>query len=318
MDVDDQTNSNHASTVDPDEQPSSNHLNLDTANSSTSNTNSTSTPNRTNNSRRSNRRGSSARAPCGYLVFASESRKRLIKDNPGIPFGEMSRMIGDQWRRLTASERDKYEEKARERAREQEISQVTSTTNTTSTTPSTLTTASNTLSTTTPINTQIPTNHTNTNSFDSQHQMPIIASQRIVNGGVTINGGHYQVNPNLSNLHQINGNLTTITKPPPAAAIVTGPPRTQRLVHSEAYLRYIENLKSDNQFISDWPKQLKASMNNNHQPNNGNSTSRTLPSNWFSNNSPGLYNNVYEALWSMRDNMWSDVIRIRNVLSDEW
>ena len=51
MDVDDQTNSNHASTVDPDEQPSSNHLNLDTANSSTSNTNSTSTPNRTNNSR---------------------------------------------------------------------------------------------------------------------------------------------------------------------------------------------------------------------------------------------------------------------------
>ncbi|CAF1508947.1 unnamed protein product, partial [Adineta steineri] len=32
----------------------------------------------------------------------------------------------------------------------------------------------------------------------------------------------------------------------------------------------------------------------------------------------GFYNNVYEALWSMRDNMWSDVVRVRNVLSDEW
>ena len=51
---------------------------------------------------------------------------------------------------------------------------------------------------------------------------------------------------------------------------------------------------------------------------NGSNTTRTLPSNWFTNNSPGLYNNVYEALWSMRDNMWSDVVRIRNVLSDEW
>ncbi|CAF0899175.1 unnamed protein product [Rotaria sp. Silwood1] len=292
MDVDDQTNSNHASNVDGDEHQS-NHLNFETANSSNNNNtnnnlNTSSVQNRNNNSRKNNRRGSSARAPCGYLVFASESRKRLIKDNPGIPFGEMSRMIGDQWRRLTASERDKYEEKARERAREQEVSSAPTT--------------------------QATTNTTTTN-YDS-HSMPVINTQRIVNGGVTVNG-HYQTNPTLSNVHSMNGNIQTIPKPP-ATAIVTCPPRTQRLVHSEAYLRYIENLKPDNQFISDWPKQLKASMNNISNTNNGNNTSRTLPSNWFLNGSPGLYNNVHEALWSMRDNMWSDVIRIRNVLSDEW
>jgi hypothetical protein len=57
MDVDDQTNSNHASNVDGDEHQS-NHLNLDTANSSNSinnntnnNLNSPSVPNRNNNSR---------------------------------------------------------------------------------------------------------------------------------------------------------------------------------------------------------------------------------------------------------------------------
>ena len=58
MDVDDQTNSNHASNVDGDEHQS-NHLNLDTANSSNTintnnnntNQNSPSVPNRNNNSR---------------------------------------------------------------------------------------------------------------------------------------------------------------------------------------------------------------------------------------------------------------------------
>ncbi|CAF1185958.1 unnamed protein product [Rotaria magnacalcarata] len=298
MDVDDQTNSNHASNVDGDEHQS-NHLNSDTANSSNNtNTNlSTSTvPSRSSTSRKNNRRGSSARAPCGYLVFASESRKRLIKDNPGIPFGEMSRMIGDQWRRLTATERDKYEEKARERAREQEVSSAPTTTQTSITTNTTPTTIA-------------------TTTHDS-HNMPVINTQRMVNGSVTLNG-HYQTNATLSNVHPMNGNMQTIPKPP-SAAVVTCPPRTQRLVHSEAYLRYIENLKPDNQFISDWPKQLKASMNTVSNTNNGNNSSRTLPSNWFLNGSPGLYNNVHEALWSMRDNMWSDVIRIRNVLSDEW
>lgn len=301
MDVDDQTNSN----VDGDDHQS-NHLNVDTANSSanSNNVSSPSVPNRTNNTSRkaANRRSSTARAPCGYLVFASESRKRLIKDNPGIPFGEMSRMIGDQWRRLTASERDKFEEKARERAREQEINsalspQVTNNNNSSSSTTPTTTTPT-------------PTAH------ETTHNMPVINTQRMVNGSVTING-HYQPNPAIQNVHQMNGNIHMIAKPP-AAAIVTCPPRTQRLVHSEAYLRYIENLKPDNQFISDWPKQLKASMTNTTNPTNGTNTSRTLPTNWLLNGSPGLYNNVHEALWSMRDNMWSDVIRIRNVLSDEW
>ncbi len=57
MEVDDQTNSNHANNVDGDEHQS-NHLNLDTANSSNSINNNTnnslnspSVPNRNNNSR---------------------------------------------------------------------------------------------------------------------------------------------------------------------------------------------------------------------------------------------------------------------------
>lgn len=63
-----------------------------------------------------------------------------MRDNPGIPFGDLSRIIGDQvsssrsldetdhltllflsqWRRLSAPERDKYEERAREQAKERD------------------------------------------------------------------------------------------------------------------------------------------------------------------------------------------------------
>ncbi|CAF2601556.1 unnamed protein product [Rotaria sp. Silwood2] len=222
-----------------------------------------------NNNLKSNRRASSSRPPCGYLIFASESRKRLIRDNPGIPFGEMSRIIGDQWRRLSPHEREKYEEKARERAREQDTQQVSN----------------------------------NPMTYDSP-----INPQRIINGGVAINGYY----PNVSNVYPMNNVLPVVIKPP-AAAIVNCPPRIQRVVHSEMYSKYIEHLKTDYPFISDWPKQLKASIGN-----NGNIPSRSLPSHWLINNSPGFYNNVYEALWSMRDNMWSDVVRVRNVLSDEW
>ncbi|CAF4674713.1 unnamed protein product [Rotaria sp. Silwood1] len=261
MEVDDQFNSNLEGS-----EHQSNHLNYDAINNSINFNLSFS--NRYNNNRKSNRRGPSSRPPCGYLIFASESRKRLIRDNPGIPFGEMSRIIGDQWRRLSPYEREKYEEKARERAREQD--------------------------------TQVSNNPI---TYDSP-----MNPQRIINGGIGINGCY----PNISNVYPMNNVLPVVIKPP-TAAIVNCPPRVQRVVHSEMYSKYIEHLKTDYPFISDWPKQLKASISN-----NGNISSRSLPSHWLINNSPGFYNNVYEALWSMRDNMWSDVVRVRNVLSDEW
>jgi hypothetical protein len=47
--------------------------------------------------------------------------------------------------------------------------------------------------------TQVTNNNTTTPNFDS-HNMPVINPQRMVNGGVTING-HYQTNPNMSSMY---------------------------------------------------------------------------------------------------------------------
>ncbi|CAF0886930.1 unnamed protein product, partial [Didymodactylos carnosus] len=261
-----------------------------------------------NRGRRGARR--STRNPCGYLVYASEARKRLIKDNSSIPFGEMSRMIGEQWRRLTIAEKDKYEEKARERAKEQEAEEQKR--------------LGSTYQQTSSMNSNYPVPNDNHGGY-TNNAYGVGNNPRMVNGCGPIMNGHYQSNPNMSGLQTSN-------KP-----ALTCPPKTQRLVHSEAYLRYIENLKPDSPYISDWPKQLKASINGssssssssfsypqnsniNTTNNNGNSNNnnvRSLPSHWLVNGS-GMYNNVVEALWSMRDNMFQDVIRIRDVLSHEW
>jgi hypothetical protein len=92
---------------------------------------------------------------------------------------------------LTASERDKYEEKARERAREQEVNRQKKQTRK----------EDNIYKHTFQINSapapQVTNNNTTTN-FDS-HNMPVINPQRMVNGGVTING-HYQTNPNMQSM----------------------------------------------------------------------------------------------------------------------
>ena len=257
------------STMDVDDQHN-NSMNLNSSFSNRYNNNGN------GNGRKSNRRVGPSRPISGYLVFASDARKRLAQTNPGLSFADIGRIIGDQWRRLPQPDRERYDERARERTREQEMQAV-----------------------------QNETPHT---------------PQRIVNGGVAING-YYQ------NIQPINGGgiLPILLKPPPPppvqqqqqqpqiASVHVVPPRVQRVAHSETYSRYIDHLKTDHPFSSDWPKQLKATIGS-----NGNHPARTLPSHWLINNSPGFYNNMYEALWSMRENMWTDMVRPRNVLSDEW
>lgn len=58
----------------------------------------------------------------------------------------------------------------------------------------------------------------------------------------------------------------------------TVPPRPQRLLHSEAYIRYIEGLTSDSQTMSNWDRQLNASKENTK------TDEAKLPAHWLANN----------------------------------
>lgn len=98
---------------------------------------------------------------------------------------------------------------------------------------------------------------------------------------------------------------------PPSPMFVTVPPKTQRLLHSEAYLRYIEGLNADHKYISDWDKNLSASQENTPQVDEN-----RLPSQWLAQGA-GYHGNVTNALWALRDLMLKDTLNISRTLPFE-
>lgn len=48
----------------------------------------------------------------GYIVYSSEVRKDRAASNPDFTFGDISRMVGNEWRNMTAQEKQFWEEKA--------------------------------------------------------------------------------------------------------------------------------------------------------------------------------------------------------------
>ncbi|KAL7668575.1 hypothetical protein ACOME3_009272 [Neoechinorhynchus agilis] len=53
---------------------------------------------------------------CGFLLFSTEVRPVIRQENPNIPFGVLSKRIGELWRGLSAEERSRYDVRAKEKA----------------------------------------------------------------------------------------------------------------------------------------------------------------------------------------------------------
>lgn len=48
----------------------------------------------------------------GYIVYSGEERKNVAARNPEATFGEVSRLVGEQWRNLPTSVKTEYEDRA--------------------------------------------------------------------------------------------------------------------------------------------------------------------------------------------------------------
>jgi len=48
----------------------------------------------------------------GYIAFSTEIRQRVKDENPNATFGEISKIIGAQWRNLPEAKKKTYNEKA--------------------------------------------------------------------------------------------------------------------------------------------------------------------------------------------------------------
>ncbi|XP_025107191.1 protein polybromo-1-like isoform X11 [Pomacea canaliculata] len=98
---------------------------------------------------------------------------------------------------------------------------------------------------------------------------------------------------------------------PPSPMFVTVPPRTQRLLHSEAYLKYIEGLNVENRTISNFKKTLIATPENTPTPNE-----TRLPTHWLAQGA-GYHGSVTNALWALRDLMLKDTLSIARTIPFE-
>lgn len=90
--------------------------------------------------------------------------------------------------------------------------------------------------------------------------------------------------------------------PPAEPLFITVPPRPQRVLHSEAYIKYIEGLQQNSRFISPWEKTLKATRETAPTPD-----SSKLPFHWLGPNLREKSEDAIDCLWKLRKHMMKDI-----------
>lgn len=85
------------------------------------------------------------------------------------------------------------------------------------------------------------------------------------------------------------------------------PPHPHKLLHTYAYIRYIENLQPESKHVTNWDAQLKATKDNTpvYDPSR-------LPTHWLGNG-VASHGNAVNALWALRDFMLRDALGIARI-----
>uniref|UniRef100_A0A672NBD7 Protein polybromo-1 n=1 Tax=Sinocyclocheilus grahami TaxID=75366 RepID=A0A672NBD7_SINGR len=185
----------------------------------------------------------------GYILFSSEVRAIIKARHPDFSFGELSRLVGTEWRNLEASKKVEYEGVM----------------------------------------------------------------------GPGINGMAGSPGPGNHYGMQMGGYGPGQQAPPPYPGqgqpgqqqptppiFVAPPPKPQRLLHSEAYLKYIEGLSAESSTISKWDQSLKVQRKDCRLTREQESR---LPTHWLK--SKGAHTTMADALWRLRDLMMNDTLNIR-------
>lgn len=48
----------------------------------------------------------------GYILYSREVRKHVVQNNPESTFGDISRIVGSEWKALATTEKQVWEERA--------------------------------------------------------------------------------------------------------------------------------------------------------------------------------------------------------------
>ncbi|XP_060164934.1 protein polybromo-1 isoform X17 [Globicephala melas] len=196
----------------------------------------------------------------GYILFSSEMRAVIKAQHPDYSFGELSRLVGTEWRNLETAKKAEYE------------------------------------------------------GVMNQGVAPMVGTpapggspygQQV---GVLGPPGQ-QAPPPYPGPHPPG---PPVVQQPTTPMFVAPPPKTQRLLHSEAYLKYIEGLSAESNSISKWDQTLAARRRDVHLSKEQESR---LPSHWLK--SKGAHTTMADALWRLRDLMLRDTLNIRQAYNLE-
>ncbi|KAM4882156.1 protein polybromo-1 isoform 10-T10 [Thomomys bottae] len=251
----------------------------------------------------------------GYILFSSEMRAVIKAQHPDYSFGELSRLVGTEWRNLETAKKAEYEERAAKVAEQQERERAAQQQQ-----PSASPRAG------TPVGALMGVVPPPTPMGMLNQQLTPVAG--VMNQGVTPlvgtpapGGGPYgqqvgvlgppgqQAPPPYPSPHPAG---PPVIQQPTTPIFVAPPPKTQRLLHSEAYLKYIEGLSAESNSISKWDQTLAARRRDIHLSKEQESR---LPSHWLK--SKGAHTTMADALWRLRDLMLRDTLNIRQAYNLE-
>uniref|UniRef100_A0A4W6G1J9 Protein polybromo-1 n=1 Tax=Lates calcarifer TaxID=8187 RepID=A0A4W6G1J9_LATCA len=183
----------------------------------------------------------------GYILFSSEMRAVIKAQHPDFSFGELSRLVGTEWRNLESSRKAEY-----------------------------------------------PSRGTDGGGASPNPH-----------GDMGLMGPGQQAPPPYPGQGQMG---QPALQQPSTPVFVSPPAKSQRLLHSEAYLRYIEGLNSESSTISKWDQALTVQKQDVRLTKEQESR---LPSHWLK--SKGAHKTMADALWRLRDLMLRDTLNIRQM-----
>uniref|UniRef100_A0A8C5WVQ4 Protein polybromo-1 n=1 Tax=Laticauda laticaudata TaxID=8630 RepID=A0A8C5WVQ4_LATLA len=244
----------------------------------------------------------------GYILFSSEMRAVIKAQHPDYSFGELSRLVGTEWRNLEASKKAEYEGMIGGYPPvlpplQGPVDGIVS------------------MGSMPPLHPGVPPPH------QLPPGMPGIPPPGVLGQNVSsMVGAPAPGSPFGQQVGMLgppgqqapppypgqNPASQQVMQQPTTPMFVSPPPKTQRLLHSEAYLKYIEGLSADSNSISKWDQTLSARRRDVHFSKEQESR---LPTHWLK--SKGAHTTMADALWRLRDLMLRDTLNIRQAYNIE-